>query len=147
MTCVTESGLYLLVMKSRLPEAHAFRKWVTSDVLPSIRKTGSYGNAVDYTKERPASEAFLAYKAVADACGLHPHAAIIAADNVVARKFGISFKDDLKLELNVPTGKVPMLVSDIGHKLGYSGGTTQRGAPVNAVLVALGFQEKLPKGG
>ncbi len=40
---VSESGLYTLILKSRRPEAKPFRKWVTSEVLPSIRKTGSYG--------------------------------------------------------------------------------------------------------
>jgi prophage antirepressor-like protein len=39
---VNESGLYSLIMTSRKPEAKAFRKWVTSEVLPSIRKTGAY---------------------------------------------------------------------------------------------------------
>jgi len=42
MNVVTESGLYALVFKSRKPEAKAFRKWVTSEVLPAIRKTGAY---------------------------------------------------------------------------------------------------------
>jgi anti-repressor protein len=42
MICVNESGLYNLIFKSRKPEAKAFRKWVTSEVLPSIRKTGGY---------------------------------------------------------------------------------------------------------
>lgn len=41
--CVTESGLYALIFKSRKPEAKAFRKWVTSEVLPAIRQSGSYG--------------------------------------------------------------------------------------------------------
>lgn len=39
---VNESGLYNLIFQSRKPEAKAFRKWVTSEVLPSIRRTGSY---------------------------------------------------------------------------------------------------------
>jgi len=39
---VSESGMYALVFKSRKPAARRFRKWVTSEVLPSIRKTGSY---------------------------------------------------------------------------------------------------------
>lgn len=39
---VNESGLYALIMKSNKPEARKFRKWVTSEVLPSIRKTGQY---------------------------------------------------------------------------------------------------------
>lgn len=42
MLTVNESGLYALIFKSRKPEAKAFRKWVTSEVLPSIRKTGKY---------------------------------------------------------------------------------------------------------
>ncbi|UOG76760.1 phage antirepressor KilAC domain-containing protein [Hymenobacter tibetensis] len=39
---ITESGLYSLVLGSRKPEAKAFKKWITSVVLPQIRKTGSY---------------------------------------------------------------------------------------------------------
>lgn len=40
--CVNESGLYSLIITSRKPEAKRFKKWITSEVLPSIRKTGSY---------------------------------------------------------------------------------------------------------
>ena len=39
---VNEDGLYDVILDSRKPEAKAFRKWVTSEVLPTIRKTGSY---------------------------------------------------------------------------------------------------------
>lgn len=42
MICVNESGLYSVILRSDKPEAKPFRKWVTSEVLPSIRKTGSY---------------------------------------------------------------------------------------------------------
>lgn len=44
--CVTESGMWCLVIKSNKPEAVKIRKWVTSQVLPSIRKTGGYGMPV-----------------------------------------------------------------------------------------------------
>lgn len=43
MLVVSESGLYRLVFKSRKPEAERFRRWVFSEVLPTIRKTGGYG--------------------------------------------------------------------------------------------------------
>ena len=43
VSVVNESGLYAVVMTSRKPEAKKFKKWVTSEVLPAIRKTGSYG--------------------------------------------------------------------------------------------------------
>ena len=39
---INESGLYSLVLSSKLPSAKRFKRWVTSEVLPSIRKTGSY---------------------------------------------------------------------------------------------------------
>jgi prophage antirepressor-like protein len=42
MLCINESGLYSLIFKSIKPEAKVFRKWVTSEVLPAIRKNGSY---------------------------------------------------------------------------------------------------------
>ena len=42
MVCVNESGLYALIFKSRKPEAIAFRRWVTNEVLPALRKTGFY---------------------------------------------------------------------------------------------------------
>jgi anti-repressor protein len=46
---VNEDGLYDVILESRKPEAKAFRKWVTSEVLPSIRRHGAY--ATDYTIE------------------------------------------------------------------------------------------------
>lgn len=39
---VSEAGLYALIMRSRKPEAKAFRRWVTHEVLPAIRRTGGY---------------------------------------------------------------------------------------------------------
>lgn len=43
MLVVSEAGLYRLIFRSYKPEARAFQKWVMKEVLPSIRKTGSYG--------------------------------------------------------------------------------------------------------
>ena len=42
MLFITESGLYAVILRSNKPEAKKFRKWVTSEVLPSIRKNGAY---------------------------------------------------------------------------------------------------------
>ena len=42
VTLINESGLYALILSSKLPQAKAFKRWVTSEVLPSIRKTGRY---------------------------------------------------------------------------------------------------------
>lgn len=42
LTCINESGLYSLILSSKLPKAKEFKRWVTSEVLPSIRKHGAY---------------------------------------------------------------------------------------------------------
>ena len=46
LAIVNESGLYSFILTSRKAEARAFKKWVTSEVLPSIRKTGRFGGQV-----------------------------------------------------------------------------------------------------
>jgi len=45
MTIINESGLYSLILSSKLPSAKKFKHWVTREVLPSIRKTGAYRNS------------------------------------------------------------------------------------------------------
>ena len=42
VTLINESGLYSLILSSKLPQAKAFKRWVTNEVLPQIRKTGGY---------------------------------------------------------------------------------------------------------
>lgn len=55
---INESGLYSLILSSKLPTAKKFKHWVTSEVLPAIRKTGSYSVPKDsYLIENPAERA------------------------------------------------------------------------------------------
>lgn len=49
---INESGLYSLILRSRKIEAKQFKKWVTSEVLPSIRKTGGYMTDVTLTRHQ-----------------------------------------------------------------------------------------------
>ena len=62
MTLINESGMYSLILSSKLPSAKKFKHWVTSEVLPAIRKHGMY--AVDELLENPdiAIQAFTALK-------------------------------------------------------------------------------------
>ena len=57
MTIVSEPGLYSLILRSRKPEAKAFKRWVTHDILPSIRKTGGYGSLAIPNFSNPAEAA------------------------------------------------------------------------------------------
>ena len=53
MTIINESGLYSLVLSSKLPTAKKFKRWVTSEVIPSIRKTGGYSLPRDLSRLSP----------------------------------------------------------------------------------------------
>lgn len=59
MQAVNEAGLYALVLSSRKPEAHAFKRWVTHEVLPAIRRDGGYMVARDETPEETMARAVL----------------------------------------------------------------------------------------
>jgi len=52
VTTVNESGMYSLIFTSRKPEAKRFKKWVTSEVLPTIRKTGGYASESTWLKDQ-----------------------------------------------------------------------------------------------
>ena len=54
LSYVNESGLYCLILGSKLPAAKEFKKWVTSEVLPTIRKEGQYSvnNSLEYEEQR-----------------------------------------------------------------------------------------------
>lgn len=57
---INESGLYSLILGSRKPEAKRFKKWVTSEVLPAIRRTGAYGPADRHqSAASPATQALI----------------------------------------------------------------------------------------
>lgn len=77
---INESGLYSLVLSSKLPGAKKFRRWVTSEVLPSIRKTGGYNLPKDYPS---------ALRALADA---EEQRLALAAENERQRQVIAEFK-------------------------------------------------------
>lgn len=63
---VTEPGFYRLVLKSRKPEAKAFQRWVTHEVLPALRRDGGYMVARDETPEQTMARAVLLAQATID---------------------------------------------------------------------------------
>ena len=56
MLCVNEPGLYSLVLRSRKPEAKAFKRWICHEVIPAIRQTGQYKALPAKAKSRKTSE-------------------------------------------------------------------------------------------
>ena len=63
---VSEAGLYSLILRSRKPEAHVFKRWVTHDVLPALRRDGGYMVARDETPEQTMARAVLLAQATID---------------------------------------------------------------------------------
>lgn len=94
-TIINESGLYALILRSKLESAKKFKHWVTAEVLPSIRKTGTYATNINLT-EIPIGEVASYLKAmdrVAVRQSLAPHK---IAENFkkVSEQFGIQLTED-----------------------------------------------------
>lgn len=115
MTIINESGLYTVILRSDKPEAKPFRKWVTSEVLPSIRKTGGYIQGQDQLspEELMAKALMVAQKTLADReariSQLTVENQIMAPkaeyfDELVERNTLTSFRETAKL-LEVPPKK------------------------------------------
>lgn len=66
MTVITEPGLYSAILGSRVPEARAFKRWVTHEVLPALRRDGGYMVARDETPEQTMARAVLLAQATID---------------------------------------------------------------------------------
>jgi prophage antirepressor-like protein len=72
VTAINESGIYSLIMTSRKPEAKVFKKWVTSEVLPAIRRTGAYS-----TQQKPPTTYLTALKELVAATEANERLALV----------------------------------------------------------------------
>jgi prophage antirepressor-like protein len=63
MTIISESGLYSAILRSRVDGAKAFKRWITREVIPAIRKTGSYGAPKELTFEEMVERTLLESRA------------------------------------------------------------------------------------
>lgn len=119
MVIINESGLYSLVLSSKLPSAKKFKRWVTSEVLPALRKTGQY-----QVKELSGSELMAR--------------ALIEAQNVLAAKDKVIEEMKPKADYydQILQSKSLVLISQIAKDYGL-------GAPtMNKKLHELGVQYK-----
>lgn len=93
VTVINESGLYSLVLSSKLPEAKEFKRWITHDVIPAIRRTGGYSLQIPQTLPE-------ALRAYADEVEAHEHTKQV-------------------LEIAKPKAKVYDEFVDIDHTIGF----------------------------
>ncbi len=139
MTVVNESGLYNLVLGSRKPEAKRFKRWITHEVLPSIRKTGSYTSTTSMaalpspTQDR-VSSLLLIGEAVAKVPGVKHGIAMAATLTCIHENTGLSMEP---MRRALPANDEPIAAMN-PTKLGQQLGMAARS--VNARLAAMGMQ-------
>lgn len=101
---INESGLYALIIRSNKPEARKFRKWITSTVLPQIRKTGTYviPGSTEALRRRAKEtkligSIFKTHLSVAKAMGFRGNRAISNANAAVKKLTGYDFIDAMEV--------------------------------------------------
>lgn len=140
-TIISESGLYRLVLRSDKPEAEPFIDWVTSEVLPALRKTGRY----DMVSARPFSQAWLladefeGAQRLAKLCGLEGNQALLKADKVVRKLHGASPLALLEIELKTPNNEALIIATEMSKRLNPPISVKN----VNRTLAAMGLQERV----
>lgn len=138
MSMISEAGLYSLILRSRKPEAKAFKRWVTHDILPSIRKTGGYGMALPKQQDYAAINHELdALGKILGFAGITGNQLAIAADNYYRKRTGISVIEASGVELVAPKQQQLFTPTQLGKELGLSG------RKVNLMLAGLGLQRRI----
>ena len=144
---INESGLYSLILGSRKEVAKPFKKWVTSEVLPAIRKTGSYSIAKETAPDKTKEAAFILDIAAKSAinAGVEPEVAEQLRLEGLAKLFP-QYNDVLLLQKNAiaasnPLPELPKTPTEIGQelaqRLGYEKISAKR---INSKLLELGYQ-------
>lgn len=107
---VNEYGLYSLVMSSRKPEAKAFKRWITHDVLPTLRRTGSYSLNIPQTLPE-------ALRAYADEVEQHNKTKAL----VEAQRPKVIFADAVSTsDTDILVGDLAKLLSQNGYTIGQN---------------------------
>jgi len=141
MTVVNESGLFNLVLGSRKPEAKRFKRWVTHEVLPSIRKTGSYAvpgsvAALPAPTQDRVTAILMIGEAVAKVPGVKQGIAMAATLTCIQENTGLSVET---MRRALPACNDPLAAVN-PTKLGEQIGLSARA--VNLRLAGLGFQNR-----
>ena len=141
LATVNESGLYSLILTSRKPEAKRFKRWVTHEVLPSIRRTGSYVSAASVvplptlTQDRVSAILSIG-EAITRVPGVKPGIAMAATLTVIYENTGLSVESLRKV---LPPANDPICSlnpTQLGERVGMSA------RAINTRLQSLGFQFK-----
>lgn len=140
MLCLTEQGVYFFLGRSDKPKAQPYQIWIAQDVVPSIRKTGSYS----MFKDNPAlpSGVLEGAKLIFETAGITGNQLTLAMDKVYKSYTGRSALMSGDVQLEAPVKEQALTPSQIAETLGIGKG--KKGArKVNNMLEIFGFQRKI----
>lgn len=143
MCCVNESGLYSLILSSRKKQAKVFKKWITSEVLPSIRETGSYNSnpkPIELPSPQLISDALVAVFKPTD---IDPKliSGIIANNIAKAYPVLLPTMEDAKKNLAVEVAEQLLTPTEIGNILFEKTGIKHSAIKINKMLAEKGLQQ------
>jgi len=144
MLLINESGLYTLILRSNKPKAKSFRRWVTHEVLPSIRKNGYYQFSPDYGitlhNIKTFESGFMDAKNFAETVGYNGDEALLSADNLVKKITGLSCLDLLGIpQLNKNKQERYYTATELSQELNDE---YESAREINLMLASLGLQER-----
>lgn len=139
---ISESDMFRLIVNSKLPSAERFERWVFEEVLPSIRKTGSYAakpvppqQRARLPQSQPVRDLLLIGKAMSKVKGVNEALAMACTLDAIERTTGLPTMLLTKALPSVaPEDTASLNATQIGEPLGLNGRTT------NALLEKLGLQ-------
>ena len=140
MLCLSEQGVYFFLGRSDKPKAQPYQIWIAQDVVPSIRKTGSYS----IFKDNPAlpSGVLEGAKLIFETAGITGNQLTLAMDKVYKSYTGRSALMSGDIQLEAPVKEQALTPSQIAEALGIGKG--KKGArKVNNMLEIFGFQRKI----
>ena len=134
LTLINESGLYSLILKSKLPQAKQFKRWVTNEVLPTIRKHGAYMTD-EVLKEALTSPDFIIRLATELKEEKEKRKALEIENNIKSQQIG-ELKPKADYVDKILKSKSLMTITQISKDYGMSG------AKLNSILHNLRVQYK-----
>lgn len=122
IAAITESGVYALIFSSKKTEARKFRKWITSEVLPSLRKTGSYTvQSITPVNISQASSVYRALRSVAKSMGLTGNQLTLSVNRATKNVTEVDFQNLLGMDALVNEAQEFLFTStDLGARIGLS---------------------------
>ena len=139
MKVIPEADLYRLILKSNLPSAEKFQDWVTEEVLPSIRKTGSYSTTPVVPLPSAFQDRYAIAKDLFSIVGIKGNQLVLALDKLYKHEAGYSLLEVTGTMLEAPEKEQVLTPTQIGQMLE----PPMSAKAVNLKLMDMGYQHRI----